>query len=159
MHSPTSEISIREALVTQESLLLALFGEHRPVLLLVDEVSKADDDTSVMKSIGECLDTFEECDVIVTALSPNYIIEEITESNKDIKFNPMNPLEDLGKAKCIQWANELLGSVGAGVVVNLPAIKPTLPKSVAFIKLIEDFDISKVSVWLERIAAFSIFSR
>jgi hypothetical protein len=52
--------------------LREFFGKERPVLLLIDELSKAkfDYDKIVMSDIGTLLDSYGDVDVIISSLSP-----------------------------------------------------------------------------------------
>ena len=60
--------------ITAISLLKETFGADRRILILVDELSKARDDKTVMKTIGNILEEYDECDVVVSSLSPTYYI-------------------------------------------------------------------------------------
>jgi hypothetical protein len=70
-YSEFANISLEDAL----RILNKLFGENRPILLLVDELSKAVNDQSVMREIGEQLNENGNFDAIVSSLSPTYVEE------------------------------------------------------------------------------------
>ena len=84
--------------ITAISLLKETFGADRRILILVDELSKATDDKTVMKTIGEIIDKYNECDVVVSSLSPTYIEVLLTGSQRPINYGILQPLlySDLG---------------------------------------------------------------
>lgn len=59
--------------------LRSVFGSERPVLLLVDELGKAEDDKDVMKQLGEVSDFDGNTHVLVSSLSPGYIYDLVLE--------------------------------------------------------------------------------
>ena len=93
-------------------MLRRLFGPDRPVLLLVDELSKATNDKEVMRELGSVLNLDGHCDVVVTSLSPAYILE-LSGSQRPITYVPVLPLlsttADLsvGKKECKLWAGKV----------------------------------------------------
>ena len=60
-------------------ILQRTFGKHRPILVVVDEISRANEitykkaDAEVMRQLGQILDAFDNVDVLVSSLSPLYI--------------------------------------------------------------------------------------
>ena len=91
-------------------MLRRLFGPDRPVLLLVDELSKAANDEKVMTDLGGVLTEDGNCDVVVTSLSPAYVLDLLSGSQRPITYVPVSPLlsttADLsvGKKECNRWA-------------------------------------------------------
>ena len=100
-------------------LLRQIYGEDRRVLVLVDELSKASKhaiglDQAVMHGLGDLLDTDGECDVVVSSLSPQYINNLLTGSQRSIKYIILPPLlnSDVGKAACEAWASKVIEKAG-----------------------------------------------
>jgi hypothetical protein len=100
-------------------LLRRVFGKDRPILILVDEVSKAvkfsqDCDTKIMRQIGDLLDNDGNTDVIMSSLSPNYVETLVTtNSQRNINYEILPPLinEGLGRNECQDWANETITKI------------------------------------------------
>jgi len=98
------------------SLLRKVYGELRRLLLIVDEISKAKifkmdvEDELVMRQIGVVLDTDSNTDVLVSALSPQYINTLVSNSNRGIEYCILHPLLDanVGKEACQVWAAEIM---------------------------------------------------
>ena len=99
-------------------MLRRLFGLNRPVLLLVDELSKATNDKAVMTDLGGVLAEDDNCDVVVTSLSPAYVLELLSGSQRPITYVPVLPLlsttADLsvGKKECKLWAKKVQRAAG-----------------------------------------------
>ena len=74
---------------------------RRPMLILVDEISKAKDDKNVMRELGAVLDEFGNVDIVVSSLSPGYM-EEVTKFYRPVDFAILRPLLDakLGSQEC-----------------------------------------------------------
>jgi hypothetical protein len=93
-------------------ILREFFGSERPILLLIDELSKAKEyDITVITAVGNILDTFGDVDVIVSSLSPNYIKNLVTtESQRSIKYTILRPLVDFEYMKDASklWVNDFL---------------------------------------------------
>lgn len=96
-------------------VLRQVFGgtEDRKILILVDEISKAngfEGDKDVMKQIEVLLDNEDHCDVIFSALSPKYVKDLASDSNRIIKYIVPTPMLDsqLGRKECESWANILI---------------------------------------------------
>jgi hypothetical protein len=110
----TEDLKAKDAV----GLLRRLFGPDRPVLLLVDELSKAVKDKDVMGELGVVLDLDGDCDMVVTSLSPAYIFALLTGSQRLIIYIPMVPLQSttaglsVGATECGQWANRINDTVG-----------------------------------------------
>ena len=102
------------------NMLRHLFGQDQSVLLLVDELSKAVNQNGVMSELGEVLDKDGNCDMVVTSLSPTFIFELLTGSQRQITYVPMAPLLSttaglsVGATECSQWAN-LVNDTAGGV--------------------------------------------
>ncbi|KAJ1426028.1 hypothetical protein B484DRAFT_431920 [Ochromonadaceae sp. CCMP2298] len=103
-------------------MLRHLFGLDRPVLLLVDELSKAVNDKEVMGELGTVLAQDGNCDVVVTSLSPAYVFGLLSGSQRPITYIPMSPLLSttaglsVGAKECTRWADRV--NVAAGGVSN-----------------------------------------
>ena len=103
-------------------MLRRLFGSDRPVLLLVDELSKAVNDKEVMEELGVVLNKDGNCDVVVTSLSPAYVFDLLTGSQRPITYVPMAPLLSttaglvIGAIESNRWANRV--NVTAGGILN-----------------------------------------
>jgi len=80
--SVVADWSATEAVV----IIRKAVGQDRPILLLVDELSKSIDDTFVMKQLATVLDFDGNCDIVVSALSPEYIRALVTLNNRPIKY-------------------------------------------------------------------------
>ena len=98
------------------SLLRQLFGRHRPVLLLVDEVSKTKyypnphpalaNDARVLHDLGQLLDTDEHFHAVVSSLSPAYIRDLLWDSQRQPLCVVLTQLLDanLGGEEISHWA-------------------------------------------------------
>lgn len=77
------------------NMLRRVLGQDRRVLVCVDELSKAanGEDAVVMIDLGSLLTRVAVCDVLVTALSPQYVTELVSGSHRPIKYLPIQPLE------------------------------------------------------------------
>eukprot|EP00975_Prorocentrum_lima_P048543 10155001-Prorocentrum_lima.AAC.1 len=62
------------------------------MLLLVDELSKAKDGLKVMSEIGVILDGERTVDVLVSSLSPTYIVNLLTGSQRPVEYVVLPPL-------------------------------------------------------------------
>jgi hypothetical protein len=99
-------------------MLRRLFGLDRPVLLLVDELIQATNDRAVMTELGTVLNFDGDCDVVVTALSPAYVFDLLTGSQRRITYVIMRPLLStttgllIGATESSQWANRVNVTVG-----------------------------------------------
>ena len=84
---------------------------RRPMLILVDEISKAKDDKKVASQLGAVLDAFGDVNVVVSSLSPGYVADVV--GNRPVDFVILNPMLDanLGSEECLEWANTLITSV------------------------------------------------
>jgi hypothetical protein len=91
-------------------VLSDVFGKDRPFLLLIDELSKADDDVKVMESISYILTHRPDADVIVSALSPNYVAKLTTPSQRKIKYCIIGPLlnQKLGAENTKNWTDQII---------------------------------------------------
>lgn len=95
------------------SILRSAYGLSRPVLILVDEISKAGSEEvgkEVMKQIGVVLDDDGNTDVIVSSLSPNYVETLLSGSNRDIEYCVLLPLLDVNLVGdiCKLWKDRLI---------------------------------------------------
>ena len=101
------------------NILEKLFGFQRPIIILVDELSKAKNDKLIMPQLGSILDAKENCDLVVSSLSPQYIDELLTGSQRRINYVPLKLLlnENLGKQECLNWANTLITFAGGENIV------------------------------------------
>ena len=83
---------------TAVKILRHVFGSERPVLLLIDEISRAKNSVAVATSFGEVLDLIGDCDVVVSALSPGFVADLMSGSQRPIKYVVLAPLlqSDLG---------------------------------------------------------------
>ena len=99
-------------------LLQRVFGQDHRVLIMVDELKKADNSSHVMSQLGVLLDKKGECDMLVSALSPEYIRKLLSGSQRPVSYVILEPLLDsrLGKDECLVWANRLIDEVGADKV-------------------------------------------
>ena len=86
--------------------------KRRPMLILVDEISKSKDDKEVMTQLGAVLDEFDDVNIVVSSLSPGYVEELVTGSNRPVEFVILSPLLDakLGSKECLEWANATIAS-------------------------------------------------
>ncbi len=84
------------------------------MLILVDEISKAEVGSKVMSQLGEVLDQYCECDVLVSSLSPGYVQELLTGSQRPVSYVVLPPLLErgLGRTECYNWADLLLNRIG-----------------------------------------------
>lgn len=95
-------------------ILREVYGRDRYVLLVVDEISKANSienphhDKLVMSQIGVVLDSDGNTDVVVSSLSPKYIVDLLSGSNRKIDYCVLLPLLDshLVQKECQIWARE-----------------------------------------------------
>jgi hypothetical protein len=87
-----------------------IFGEDRKYLILVDEISKANDDVKVMRDLGEILNKIDNCDIVVSSLSPQYINKLLTGSQRNINYVILPPLlySNLGKEECKYFYKKIL---------------------------------------------------
>ena len=104
--------------VNAVAVLRSVYGNRR-VLLLIDELSKADDtrpyslagpggmtyDRSAMRELARILDSDKRTDVIVSSLSPNYVDILLTGTNRPIDYVPLPPLPDsgIGRSEASMW--------------------------------------------------------
>ena len=90
--------------------LQKIFGEDRKYLILVDEISKANDDVKVMRDLGEILNKIDNCDIVVSSLSPQYINKLLTGSQRNINYVILPPLlySNLGKEECKYFYKKIL---------------------------------------------------
>jgi broad-specificity NMP kinase len=90
--------------------LQKIFGENRKFLLLVDELSKANNDKEVMRNLGDILNNIDNCDVVVSSLSPRYIDKLLTGSQRSINYIILPPLlySNLGKEECKIFYKKIL---------------------------------------------------
>jgi hypothetical protein len=102
---------------TAINILRNFFGEERPVLLLIDEISKAKFDSysnyddKVITDVGVILDSYGDIDVIVSSLSPNYIRALITQkSQRGIDYSILYPLIDFDymKNESNSWIDHII---------------------------------------------------
>ena len=98
--------------------LQRVFGANSRVLLLVDELCQAKDAKDCMSQFGEVLSLYGVCDLVVSALSPNYVLELLTGSQRAINYVVLPPMldSDLGRSECLVWANALIQKLGKSKV-------------------------------------------
>jgi hypothetical protein len=103
------------SVVDAKLILRELFGINRPFLLLIDELSKCNGfspfyDKSIVKSVSEILDNDINTDVIVSSLSPEYIINLVTRSQRKVKYIVLMPLlnSKIGIDKVEEWSEKKL---------------------------------------------------
>ena len=98
---PTSERSQNDTLTATDAvkILRRVFDPvnpsettQRPMLIGVDEISKSKNDKVVMKQLGAVLDKFKDVDVIVSALSPAYVENLVTDSQRPVDYVVLSPL-------------------------------------------------------------------
>jgi hypothetical protein len=105
-------------------IIQQIFGKERPILLLVDEISKvkgpSNADALVMSGLGDVLDDYDHVDILVSSLSPLYISKLMTGSQRSVRYVVPSPLlrTGLGKSYCDSWTKKLIASVG-GVGVDI----------------------------------------
>jgi hypothetical protein len=106
LHDVTAAAAVR--------ILQRVFGANSRVLILVDELSKAKDAKECMSQLGEVSAIFGHCDVVVSALSPNYVLELLKSSQRPVRYVVLPPLldTDLGRKECHEWADRLIGQFG-----------------------------------------------
>ena len=92
-----------------------IYGRDRPVILLVDEISKAfpvGSDKIVMREIGTLLDDHSSgfIDVIVSSLSPNYLSTLVIGTSRPITYTFLPPLlnSSLGKVEAEIFTSNVL---------------------------------------------------
>jgi hypothetical protein len=105
------------------AVLRSVFGGDRPVLLIVDELSKTTkppyvnhdevkNDDVIMAACGALLDESSNNHIVVSALAPSYILDLLTGSQRDIRYHIISMLldleEPLGAAEVHEWATKLL---------------------------------------------------
>ena len=85
---------------------------QRPMLIGVDEISKSKNDKVVMKQLGAVLDKFKDVDVIVSSLSPAYVENLVTDSQRPVDYVVLPPLLDakLGMKECVEWTEMITKS-------------------------------------------------
>ena len=94
-------------------ILQSTFGPNRPILLLVDELVKAQGplkpDELVTRQLGAVLDEFGNADVLVSALSPRYVEDLATGSQRAVNYVAPSPLLKvrLGRKESKAWADRL----------------------------------------------------
>lgn len=100
------------------NILREVYGINRRVLVLVDELAKLDDDANekvVMREIGQLLTSSHKIDVIVSALSPEYVDTLVTRTSaRVIKYVILDSLvgSRLGRNETREWSVELLREYG-----------------------------------------------
>ena len=107
-------------------ILRRVYGNRR-VLLLIDELSKADDippsarytyagpeyqtlDRLIMRELEGILDSDVYTDIIVSSLSPHYIANYLlSDSKRSIAYIPLPPLQDgdIGQAEIKAWGQSM----------------------------------------------------
>ena len=111
------------------SLLRQLFGHHRPVLLLVDELAKSanefdipranligrpgvTNDARVMGELGGLLDRDGDFHAVVSSLQPAYIRDLVSGSQRMVDYVVLTQLLDanLGSEEISEWATQLIPS-------------------------------------------------
>ena len=103
-------------------LLRRVFGEDRPVLVLVDELSKAEGyDGTAMTQLGELLNSDGDAHVVVSSLSPAYITSLLSGSQRRVVYVVLSPLDtcDLGQPECKVWAETFITPVTDTFKANL----------------------------------------
>ena len=96
-------------------ILLDVFGNRRRFLFLVDEISKAGTEAAVvMNQLGQVLNHFGIVDIIVSSLSPNFIHNLLTDSQRPIQYVILQPMlvANLGRNECNKWADTIIQSSG-----------------------------------------------
>eukprot|EP01039_Chlorochromonas_danica_P011577 gene11577-12967_t len=93
-------------------ILRRVYGDRR-MLLLVDELSKAKDGLKVMSEIGVILDGERTVDVLVSSLSPTYIVNLLTGSQRPVEYVVLPPLieEKLGRKETKIWATKVMKNI------------------------------------------------
>ena len=71
-------------------LLQYFFGKNKRMLILVDEISKANDAPTVMEEISVILNMYKDIDFVGSALSPKYIHKLVIGSQRDVIYCPSN---------------------------------------------------------------------
>lgn len=143
-------------------LLQVIYGMNRRVIVLVDELVKIPSqgrDKDVMSEIGQLVTLSHKVDVIVSALSPEYIRYLVTKSSqRRIKYVVLESLVNmrLGHEETVQWSKKLLSGKTTQEVdryaMNLLASVDLLlsghPRSLEY--LVDSFeDVSSSSYWKE----------
>ena len=96
-----------------------LFGEDRLMLIIVDELIKANIegamtyDATAMRELGMILNSDGRSDILVSSLSPTYIDTLMTGSNRLIDYIPLRPLplDQLGMSEFKPFAEAMIGDV------------------------------------------------
>ena len=103
-------------------LLRRIFGAARPVLVLVDELSKATKyDATAMAELGVLLNRDGDAHVVVSSLSPAYIAKLLYGSQRRISYVILAPLDasDLGQQECKAWAESFISPTTNPFKANL----------------------------------------
>eukprot|EP01041_Mallomonas_annulata_P004430 gene4430-8829_t len=102
-------------------LLQEIFGENRPILILVDDLSKSSElpclwkrDAYICSSLGYLLNGFLDLDVIVSSVSPSYINDVTYRQNRPIDYVSLTSMIDteFGMKECQEWADALIDEMG-----------------------------------------------
>eukprot|EP01041_Mallomonas_annulata_P030314 gene30314-52429_t len=97
-------------------ILRDLFGKHRRMLILIDELAKSSDknnretDKVISLKLGNVLDDFADIDIVVSSLSPAYIQNLVIGSQRKVNYVILESMIDteLGKQECLDWANKII---------------------------------------------------
>ena len=89
-------------------ILQKVFGHDRPILILIDELSKAGETlssglNSIIRQVEELLDAYDNLDVVVSSLAPSsYISDLLNGSVRPIQFVVLDSLQSsmLGIEEC-----------------------------------------------------------
>lgn len=99
-------------------VLKDVYGINRRILVLVDELSKASNifknaDENMITEIGLVLDGFQNVDVIISSLSPQYVRALLTGSQRPINYILLGSSLDrrLGQKECQKWVDKILHKV------------------------------------------------
>ena len=100
-------------------LLWEVYGSKRRILILVDELVQMEAigvgaDKSVMRQIGDLLSRYGTLDVVVSALSPQYVTSLVASAcRRAIHYVVLESLVDrgLGRAETGEWASTMLASM------------------------------------------------
>mmetsp|Transcript_12603 Transcript_12603/g.20961 ORF Transcript_12603/g.20961 Transcript_12603/m.20961 type:complete len:422 (+) Transcript_12603:161-1426(+) len=124
-------------------ILRRLFGDERPILILIDELSQSADDVKIMKSLGNVLASYGNTDILVSSLSPQYVSGLLTSlgSQRPIKYILLNPLLDVDFGECpyelqkacdklINDLNISIGEYERNALLNLDKLFSGHPRSV-----------------------------
>lgn len=103
------------------SIFRSIYGSNRPVLLLVDEISKASFINTgiegdicaareIMKEIGVVLDLDGNTDVVLSSLSPQYVQTLVSRNSQVIEYCVFLPLLDVNLVGdiCKKWKDRLM---------------------------------------------------